>query len=120
MSFADDLRKATLTEYQLEAERLCREKREFTRIKSAMVYHLENVCRSAAGKAKREASDYLRGGTGDDPYQVSFNTKEEALKYAEAVKVGLIADGLTDIGYKVESIGRFSNKAYQVKFTIRW
>ncbi|MBR2559126.1 MAG: hypothetical protein IKE37_01695 [Firmicutes bacterium] len=120
MSFADELRKETKTPEQLEAERREKEGRDFRFYSNVMFNHMKESCSMAARNGKREASERLRSGIGDTPFVVSFNTREEALRYADEVKARLIAEGLTDTSYKLESFGHFSNKSYQVRFTIKW
>lgn len=119
MSFADELRKKTKTPEQLEAERRKKEERDFRFYSNVMFNHMKESCSMAARNGKREVNAYLRR-IGDTPFELSFNTRKEALRYADEVKARLIAAGLTDTSYKLESIGHFSDKSYQVRFTIKW
>lgn len=120
MTFADELKEKTKTKEQLEAERLEKEKEEFRSEAGAAFAIIKNDCSAAAAKGEREVVTNLRVPrlywSGIDS---SFHTKETASKYAEEVKRCLIAEGVTDVRYKVES-WNFFGSPYLVKFTIRW
>ena len=123
MSFADDLKKMTKDKEQLEAQQRENEIKQHQQAVSWTIWYIEIACERAAKKGDHTASEYFRGGNPSSvmsEYLLSFGSKADALEYAEDVKKGLAADGLTDFRYKLEKQGFIGDKSYSVKYLVNW